>query len=162
MLPDVEWEFGFVAAMQFFTGNFTHAVDAKNRVSVPRKILDVLKQREGWAHEVVLTGGFDGCLYLYPPDEYTTLGKAVLAGSLGDSVVRDLARSWFSQAEVCPVDKNGRMLLPDALKRSIDADERVLFLGVGTRVELWSPESWAARPPVSLAACEERAREVWG
>jgi MraZ protein len=148
--------------MRLFTGTFTHALDAKNRVSVPRKMLDVLRQHEGGGSEVVLTVGFDGCLYLYPPEEFVRLGEAITSGSLGDEMVRDLGRTWFGQAEVCPVDKNGRMLVPDGLKRRIGLKDKVVFAGAGSRVELWTPAAHEERSTSAFERYPDQAREVLG
>lgn len=148
--------------MKLFTGTFTHALDAKNRVSVPRKMLDVLRQLEGGGEEVVLTVGFDGCLYLYAPEEFGRLGESITSGSLGDDTVRDLARTWFSQAEVCPVDKNGRMLIPDGHKRRLGLDDKIVFAASGTRVEIWHPDVWEVRSAASLDAYADHAKKVLG
>lgn len=148
--------------MKLFTGTFTHALDAKNRVSVPRKMLDVLRQLEGGGDEVVLTVGFNGGLYLYPPGEFSSLGESITSGSLGDEMVRDLGLTWFSQAEVCLVDKNGRMLIPEELKRFAGLEDKVVFAAAGTRVELWPPAVWEERKAKAFARYADDAKEVLG
>lgn len=147
--------------MKLFLGTFTHALDAKNRVSVPRKLLDVLQALEG-REEVALTVGFEHCLYLYPPAEFDRLAEAITSGSLGDETARDLGRSWFGQAEVCPIDKHGRLLIPDGLKRAAGLTQRVVFVGAGKRVELWGPDAWDLHAPTAQANYARHAREVLG
>jgi len=146
--------------MKLFTGCFTHAIDAKNRVSVPRKILEVLRQLES-AGEVVLTTGLDGCLFLYTPDEFARMSEAVDGAPMGEESTREFSRTFYSSAEPCSVDKNGRMLLPDTLRRLIDVGDKVLFAGVGRRVELWNPEAWAARQAESQSQYENQAKDVF-
>lgn len=146
--------------MELFTGSFTHSIDAKNRVSVPRKVLDVLKIHQA-DRQVVINLGLDGCLWLYPPNAYSTLGGAINAAALGNRDVRALARTFFSRAEACSVDSHGRMLLPDSLKRAIALEDKVVFAGVGERVELWRPDTWARFSADSLATYEDQARDVF-
>lgn len=146
--------------MKRFTGSFTHALDAKNRVSVPRKMLDVLRKLDA-AEAVVLTAGFDGCLFLYPEAEFDRMGEAVDSGSIGEQDVREFSRTFYSSAETCPLDKNGRMLIPDALKRSVGLEDKVLFAGVGRRVELWRPDAWNERQEKALPEYESQAKEVF-
>lgn len=146
--------------MKRFTGCFTHAIDAKNRVSVPRKILEVLRQLEADGG-VVVTVGLDGCLFLYPPAEFDRMGDTVDEAPMGESSTRDFSRTFYSSAEPCSVDRNGRMLLPEALKRRIGLGDRVVFAGVGKRVELWAPEAWEARQQASGDDYENQAKDVF-
>ncbi len=146
--------------MKSFTSNYTHSIDAKNRVSVPRKMLEVLRVLDS-ADMVVITAGFDGCLYLLPQVEFDSLGSDVDRGSVGEEDVRDFSRTFYSSAEGCPLDKNGRMLLPDALKRSVGLEDKVVFAGVGRRVELWRPELWEERRTQAREKFESQAKEVF-
>jgi len=146
--------------MRLFTGTFIHALDAKNRVSVPRKMLDVLRQFEGAGAEVAVTVGFDACLYLYPTESFAVLAESITSGSLGDEKVRDLGRTWFGETEVCAVDKNGRMLLPEGLKRRIGLEDKVVFVGAGNRVELWTPDAHEECLAASLERYGDQARAV--
>jgi MraZ protein len=146
--------------MKLFTGSFTHVIDAKNRVSVPRKILEVLRRLDS-AEQIVVTAGFDGCLFLYPEAEFERMGGAVDNGSIGEQDVREFSRTFYSSAEGCPLDKNGRMLLPDALKRAVGLKDKVVFAGVGRRVELWRPDTWEERQARALVDYESQAKEVF-
>jgi len=146
--------------MKLFTGSFTHTIDTKNRVSVPRKILEVLRRLDA-GEEVVVTAGFDHCLFLYTPEEFERMSSEVDAGSLGERDVREFSRTFYSSAQECPLDKNGRMLLPDTLKRSVRLEDKVVFAGVGRRVELWRPDEWESRQAQSLSEYESQAKEVF-
>ena len=50
-----------------FMGQFEHTIDAKGRTIVP------VKYREELGEEFVCTWGADGCLYLYPQEEWGVL-----------------------------------------------------------------------------------------
>jgi MraZ protein len=145
--------------MKLFTGSFTHSIDVKNRVAVPRKILEVLR-RLGSADEVFLTPGLDKCLFLYTPAQFEHMSDQVDGGNLGEKDVREFSRTFYSNAEQCPLDKNGRMLLPEKLKRSLGLGDKLVFAGVGRRVELWTPEAWEERSAKSLSEYERQAKEV--
>ena len=47
-----------------FMGEYNHTIDAKGRLIIPAKF------REPLGEEFVLTRGLDGCLYIYPMDEW--------------------------------------------------------------------------------------------
>lgn len=146
--------------MHLFTGNYTHAVDAKNRVSVPRKIVEVLR-RVGSESEVVLTVGLDGSLALYPVDGFAKVAEQVSARPLGEEAMRKFRRTFFANAEPCTLDRNGRIVLPDALKTRGGIEDKVVFVGVGDYVELWTPGRWGEQTDDPNNDFESQARDVF-
>ena len=46
------------------TGEFNHSIDAKGRLIIPSKFRDILGE------DFVITKGLDGCLFLYPNNEW--------------------------------------------------------------------------------------------
>ena len=146
--------------MKLFTGCFTHAVDAKNRVSVPRKIVDTLREL-GSPDEVVITVGLDGCLFLYTPDGFGSVGDQIERSPLGAEGTRDFQRNFFGSAEPCSIDKTGRLLLPEALKREVGITDKAVFVGAGRRVEIWEPGAREARLARTRKQYEEQAKDVF-
>ena len=47
-----------------FMGEYNHTIDAKGRLIIPSKFRELLGE------EFVLTKGLDGCLSIYPMDEW--------------------------------------------------------------------------------------------
>lgn len=146
--------------MRRFTGNYTHSLDAKKRVSVPRKILDTLRKLDA-GNEVVLTIGLDGCLFLYTEDGFESIGDEVDERPMGEEAVRDFARRFYNHAETCSIDRSGRLLIPAPLKDFANIGDKVVFCGVGRRVELWSPELWKDQDERSAGEYESQAKEVF-
>ena len=52
-----------------FKGKFYHTLDAKNRTIVPSKLRDEL------GDTFVITVGLEGCLYIYPNDEWEAFAE---------------------------------------------------------------------------------------
>jgi MraZ protein len=146
--------------MQRFTGNYTHAIDGKNRVSVPRKMVETLRRQDS-ASEVVITIGLDGCLFLYTATGFEQIADRVESSPLGEEGARDFARTFYSSAETCGIDRNGRLLLPESLKQVAGLGDKVTFAGVGQRVELWNPELWEQRSRANRPQFEQQAKEVF-
>lgn len=42
----------------------------------------------------------------------------------------------------CEIDKQGRILIPANLREYAKIEKDVIFIGVSTRVEIWSKEVW--------------------
>ncbi len=146
--------------MNLFMGCYEHAVDGKSRVSVPRKIVETLREL-GSPDEVVITVGLDRCLFLYTPGGFSGAGQAIESSPLGEEGTREVQRNFYSSAETCSIDRSGRLLLPAALKARAGIADKVVFAGVGRRVELWSPASWAERQARTQADYEKHAKDVF-
>ncbi len=146
--------------MNLFTGCFTHTVDGKSRVSVPRKIVETLREL-GSPDEVVITAGLDRCLFLYTPSGFSGAGQTIEGSPLGEEGTRDVQRNFYASAETCSIDRSGRLLLPADLRARAGIQDKVVFAGVGRRVELWNPEAWAERQARTQSDYEKHAKDVF-
>ena len=57
---------------------------------------------------------------------------------------RKLVRYFMSGTVEVEIDKQGRILLPAQLREIAGIDKNVVFVGMGTRGELWSEEAYNA------------------
>lgn len=119
-------------------GEYKHTIDDKNRVSLPSKF------RKEIGKKVVLTRGLDNCLFLYPLKEWEKVSLKLRDLSLGQADTRGFSRFMFGGAVELDVDTIGRILIPDFLKSFARLDEKAVFAGVGSRVELWDEGAWEA------------------
>ena len=62
-----------------FLGEYSHSIDAKNRLIVPAKYRDELGEN------FILTKGFDGCLYIYPQKEWEIFEEKLNSLPVGKS-----------------------------------------------------------------------------
>ncbi len=138
-----------------FMGEFTHAVDAKGRVSVPSDLRDVL--RGTYADDrFVVTHGIDGrCLRAYPLTEWKALSDRITAQAATPGTnsleLMQLRRLIFSKARTYPIDKVGRILIADEHRAHTGIDQHVVFNGNGNFVELWEPATYEAYQAPLLA-----------
>jgi MraZ protein len=121
-----------------FTGEFRHAMDAKNRVTIPAR------WRRGEIDEFFaipnLEGGF---LMLMPPGEFKRLAEKVEQDeSLTPADRRRFIRHFSSRAQHVTSDKQGRMVLPDEQCKVLNLRNEVVLVGNYSRFEIWSPEVW--------------------
>ncbi len=129
-----------------FIGEHEATLDAKNRVVFPAKLRDAVPPGE--RDRFVCTIGLDGCLFLYTKTGWDKVVRAleerVGAYALGSTDLRRFQRAFYSRAEPCELDKQGRFLLPQKLRQEAAIDREVVFVGVSDRVELWDARRWAA------------------
>ena len=118
-----------------FMGTYGHSIDAKGRVIVPAKFREVL------GDSFVVTLGRDGCLFVYPEEEWEDFVKQ-LKELPGSKEARKLQRYFMAGAAPCDVDKQGRVLIPSSLREKVGLDKDVVFVGVMSKIEIWSKERW--------------------
>jgi MraZ protein len=73
---------------------------------------------------------------------------------------RAFFRHYFSQAEPCPLDPQGRIVLPAAFCRAAGLRREVVMVGTGERIEVWSPEAWEAEKVRGLAEFRAAAERL--
>lgn len=117
-------------------GEYRLALDDKGRLFVPAKLRDALGE------PLVVTRGLDQCLFVFPPAEWQRLEAKLRALPLAQSSARAFVRLLLSGASECVPDKQGRILVPPALRAYAGIDREAVWIGVGNRVEIWAVEQW--------------------
>jgi MraZ protein len=126
------------SAQPKFAGEFRHAMDAKNRVTIPSR------WRRGEVEEFFaipnLKGGF---LMVMPPAEFTRQAEKVEHDqSLKPEERARFLRQFSSKAQHVTGDKQGRIVLPDEQCRLLNLRGEVVLVGNFFRFEIWDPRRW--------------------
>lgn len=122
-----------------FKGRYIHTLDAKGRLSVPSRFREVLAQHR---EETLILTNFDNCLAGFPADEWELLEEKVRGLSMLQKDVRIFTRYFFSSAQECPVDRQGRILIPPTLREDAGLEKDVVLVGVLNRIEIWNKARW--------------------
>ena len=135
-----------------FRGRYEHTVDEKGRTALPARFRDALRAR----HEdrLVVTCGLEPCLVAYPLGEWRAFEKRLSKLPQFDPSVVRLKRMYVSSAIDCPVDRQGRLLLPPTLREHAALSKDVLWAGMLSHIELWSRERW-----LRIAAIDDDERQ---
>lgn len=135
-------------------GEHQHSIDDKGRLIIPSKF------RESLGDTFIVTRGLDNCLFVYPRNEWSVLEQKLKALPLMKSDARAITRFFFSGATECELDKQGRVNLPKHLCEYAKLDKECVVLGVSSRVEIWSKETWAGYYEQSEEAFNEIAEKL--
>jgi MraZ protein len=119
-----------------FIGEYRHTFDAKNRISVPAKF------RKELGAAVVVTRGFDKCLFVFSKTAWKEEAKQIARHSMGNAAGRAYARFVLSGASEAEVDTSGRILVPEYLKDYAGLSVKSVVAGVSGRVEIWDEKAW--------------------
>lgn len=121
-----------------FLGSFDHVLDDKGRTSLPRPFRLAL---EAEARPAYLTAK-PHCLAIYPYDEFHRLRREYAELHI-DSRER-LERLHVGNAQPVQIDRQGRILIPPALRRHAGLQREIQFFGIGDRIEIWDRSRYAA------------------
>lgn len=133
-----------------FRGEFAHSVDAKGRIIIPSKFRDLLQD------EFVITKGFDNCIALYDMDNWISLEKRLAQMPMMSADARIVRRLIVGSAcEVSP-DKQGRILLSQALREYAGIEKDAVILGNIDHVEIWDKERWRVSGDISADVAAEK------
>lgn len=124
-----------------FRGVFEHQIDAKGRTSLPAKMRDVLVGN--YDERLILTTSLDACLHAYPVREWEQLEQALAKRNPMEPGVKTLMRLYVAPAQEVPVDKLGRVLIPNALRAHANLSKDLVWAGMVKVIEIWSSTGWS-------------------
>lgn len=122
-----------------FLGEYKHTIDNKCRLTIPAKF------REKLNNKCVVAKGLDGCLTVYPMEEWALVCEKIDAKPSSDLKVRRFKRLFYASASVEELDKQGRLSIPPALMEYAGIEKDVFVVGESSTFELWSAERWASQ-----------------
>lgn len=143
-----------------FIGDYDHRLDAKNRLSIPRKFREIIEATEE-AKGFFVTRGLDSCLFLYTQSQWNEVTAGLVSKPFTDSTVRRFWRLFFSNATYCELDSQGRVLIPEKLKDEAKLDKNVTIVGIYNHIEIWSKERWKAVKEVDSGEYEALAEQLF-
>ncbi len=140
-----------------FRGRYVHTIDAKNRMSLPAPFRQELQRRSD--QPPILTNAHE-CIDLYPYEDWLAFEESIVGISSVDLNAQAYARMVISGATECPVDKQGRILVPSYLREHAALQREVTVAGVGPKIELWDQARFAANLTNTQARYPEMAQSV--
>lgn len=122
-----------------FLGRFEHTIDEKGRMTIP------VRYREIILNGAYIAQGFDQNLQVILADNFERNYQEIIQLSSLDPTVRLLREKVFSTAERVEVDRLGRILIPNFLRKYASLGNSAMVIGAGANFEIWSPELWEIR-----------------
>lgn len=117
-------------------GEYIHTLDEKKRVSMPSKF------RKEVGKKAVMTRGLDNCLFMYEWNEWQKIAQKLSDLGMAQADKRSFNRFLLASAVEVEIDSVGRFLIPDYLRDFASLEGKVVFAGVGNRLELWNEKKW--------------------
>jgi MraZ protein len=141
-----------------FSGEYRFTLDAKKRISIPSGIRKMLSPESEGA--LVFTRGFEGCVYVFPNDEWKRLTQKLNTLDSFNVKVRDFIRLFVGPAYKTVMDNQGRVLLPDYILEMAKIEKDILLLGSLNKWELWNPKVLGTYIKENNPSLESLAQEI--
>ena len=146
--------------MTSFKGTYTSAIDGKRRLKLRKKLREVIPPTSN--DNFVMGPGYDGCIFLYPSEEWTKQEEKLrnLKVDLGEH--RFLERVFVPESEDARIDRVGRLTISQRLLDFAQIKKDILILGILSRIELWAPQVYQKYREQYKQSYEEAAEKIFG
>ena len=138
-----------------FMGEYNHTIDAKGRLIIPSKFRELLGE------EFVLTKGLDGCLSIYPMDEWNAFEEKLRALPLTNKNARTFTRFFVAGATNCELDKQGRILVPQTLREFAGLEKTLCSPETSTELRYGAKRSGARIVIMMIWTVLQRVCRTW-
>jgi MraZ protein len=126
-----------------FAGSHLLTIDDKGRLAIPARVRQQLADDyEGL--ELFITRSHKPCIEIYPAAEFRAVADQIQ--NLDDRRAADLLKEVFiGNAVETEVDKQGRVLLPQLLRRHAHLESSAVLVGQITHLDIWAEAAWNER-----------------
>ena len=141
-----------------FRGVSSLNLDAKGRIAIPTRYRDRLV--ESCASELVITVDKARCLLIYPKPIWLEIEEKLKSLPSFDEDARNLQRLYIGNAHDIDMDGQGRILLPQELRKFANLDKKVALVGQINKFELWDEETWNSRQDAWLQKIDQNELDL--
>jgi len=145
--------------MPGFSGKYYYTLDDKGRLMMPAPFREIIYANYS-PKLFVANSAFDGCLNIYPFEEWMKLEDNVRGLPRSDKAVRYFLRRVVASAVEVEFDKQGRVLVPQAHRTDAKLDSEVVLVGQVEMIELWGKAAWAEEMEPSRADRDAYAQSL--
>jgi len=122
----------------FYAGEFRHAIDEKNRITIPARW-----RRDGTEEFIILPEASHQFLMVMSPEEFSRMSAAAeITTAVSARDRRIFFRQLHARAEHGASDRQGRLVLPEDLCKKLSLKGEVALVGGRGRFEVWNLARW--------------------
>lgn len=145
--------------MALFLSTYTNKIDKKGRVSVPAQFRAELSD-QSFQGVVLFRSNVYPCLEGVAWSYMQEIGERLDAFDMFSVEQDDLATSVFGSAVQLPLDGDGRIILPADLIGFSNLGEKVSFVGMGAKFQLWNPADFETRREAARNAVQSKGLTI--
>ncbi len=119
-----------------FLGEYKLKFSGKGRIVLPKLM------REEVGGKVILSRGFEGCIWGFSEKGFEKEAKKQLEISSTEERARMIRRYLFSGSVSAELDVQGRFVIPSTLLIYAKVEKEVVIIGTGDHFEVWNNSQW--------------------
>ena len=123
--------------MSLFLGEYNPNITAGSRIVLPKKHRDEIK-----GDVVILSKGFEGCIFVFGKEDWVDLVQNRIEKRRGDANLEEFERYIYPSAVEVSIDLQGRIVIPSNLLDFAGVNKEASVIGVGDHVEIWNRGTW--------------------
>ena len=127
--------------MLMLTGEYEHSVDEKNRLFISNKLRSQI-DADTYGSNFYLAMGPNGVLCLYPEKYFQQIALVGAPGMGAPDESVAFERLSFALASKVELDRQGRLLINEKLRRRAGLGTTLTLVGVRDHIELWHTDDW--------------------
>lgn len=121
-----------------YLGSYKTDFSGKNRLILPRRF----RKELGNEDKFYVFLGKNGEVWGFDQTNWQKQAENVLNSPLSSEEGRVSRLRFFSRAEECSLDSQGRFILPQEFIEQVKFGKQVLIVGAGDHFEIWNPKDW--------------------
>ena len=127
--------------MLLLTGEYQHVIDDKSRVLISNKLRSQIDSDEHGSNFYLVLGA-NGILCLYPENYFEQMVLSLAPQTTAPDEAVAFERMSFALASKVELDRQGRLLLNETLRKRAGLKDQVTLVGVRDHIELWNSADW--------------------
>lgn len=143
--------------MSSYLGSYTHQIDEKGRLSLPAPY-----RRGNEERPFVLVKVHPNCLTLFPEEVWAEVSERLRGMLRREPGARAYALGIVSRAVEVTLDRQGRILVPPALREEAGIAGVAKVVGAIDRIELWDPAHFDEEVARPVPDVDRFTHEVFG
>ncbi len=124
--------------MRIFTGQYDRTIDEKNRVQLPSQLRAAIDPERDGAGVYITLGEHRRTLSIFTERGFEELAARIETEFMPGPDSRRFEVQFYALASYVDIDKQGRIVIPDRLRKKARVDAEVFLVGQKYRIDLWN------------------------
>ena len=126
------------ASMRVFTGIYERTIDDKNRLQLPSQLREAIEPERDGPGLYVTLGEFRLTLSIFTERAFQELAARIETEFIPGLESRRFELQFYGLPGHVDIDKQGRIVLPDMLRKKARLGEEVYLVGQKFRIDVWN------------------------
>jgi len=148
-----------IVAMLLLTGEYEHTIDEKGRLFISNKLRGQIDSDEHGSNFYLVLGA-NGVLCLYPERYFQRIALTTAPGKVAPDETVSFERMSFALSSRVELDKQGRLLVNEKLRKRARLGSNVTLVGVRDHIEVWNNSSWEKYVSEHMAQYQQQMMEA--